>query len=382
MANAFNVTPQIVVAESISILQHELIIGSLLYRDRTSDFTTKSEGWAVGDTVSVKTPTEFEVNDFTSTIVKQDIKDSKTEFKIERHLDISSGVTSKQRKLNLSDMSREVIQPAMAAFAQEIDEHLATKMLEGRGLYSSDTLFATAADVAQSRKVANAQKVSKQNRIAFLDSTLEANLLGQEWFNQSQTRGGDGEMALRNGEMGRVMGMNFFASENMPSDLQTPGVAGVGVTDNGSSTLNAIGTADLITDATTGAFAAGDAIVVAGVTHPMIVKTATAATATTIPLVDPIDQLIPDGAAITIVPSGTNAAFHGVITNPNSYAWAAPPLDNPGDKVSAAVMTINGMSIRFVEGYDQDTKEFIWSWDMLLGARCWDRRGTIILREF
>jgi len=376
-------TPAVIAAESMRVLEHELVIGSLLYRDRTQDFTQKSNGWAVGDSIDVKTPTEYEVDSFSGTINKQDTRDSKTSFSIEDHLDLSTGVTSQERKLELSDLTREVIQPAMAAFAQKIDVHLGTKMLEGRGLYSSDTLFETAADVAQARKAANNQKVSKQNRIALLDYDIEADLLGANWFNQSQTRGADGEASLRNGEMGNVMGMSFFSSANMPSDTSAATAGdGVGVTDNASSTLNVIGSANLITDSTTGTFRAGDAIVVAGVTHPFIVATETAATATSIPLVDPIDQLIPDGAAITVVPTGNSAAFHGVITNPNTYAWAAPPLDNPGDKVSAAVMTVNGMSIRFVEGYDQDTKEFIWSWDMLIGARCWDRRGTIQLRKF
>jgi len=381
MATVLN-TAAVIAAESMRVLEHELVIGSLLYRDRTQDFTQKSNGWAVGDTIDVKTPTEYEVDSFSGTINKQDTRDSKTSFAIEDHLDLSTGITSQQRKLDLSDLTREVIQPAMAAFSQKIDVHLATKMLEGRGLYSSTALFETAADVALGRKSANNQKIAKQNRIALLDYDVEADLLGANWFNQSQTRGADGEASLRNGEMGHVMGMSFFSSANMPSDTHSNG-DGAGVTDNASSTLNVIGSQNLITDATTGTFEAGDHILVAGVTHPFVVATQTTATATSIPLVDPIDQLIPDGAAITVVSSGNaNDVFHGVITNPNTYAWAAPPLDNPGDKVSAAVATINGMSIRFVEGYDQDTKEFVWSWDMLIGARCWDRRGTIQLRKF
>ncbi len=373
-------TPSVIAAESLAILQNELIIGSLLYRDRTADFTQKSSGWAVGDTIDVKTPTEFQVDDFTTTINKQSIRDSKTSFQIERHLDISSDITSKQRKLQLSDLSREVIQPAMAAMAQEVDLHLGTKMTQGRGLYSSADLFGTPADVALARKAATEGKISKNNRLAFLDLDLEAKLLGATWFNQSQTRGADGELALRNGEMGRAMGMSFFSSINLPTDVQSVG-NGAGVTVNAGNQNDLIGLSALPTTATTGTFNAGDVIQIAGVQYKFIVASQVLAGATSIPLVDPIDTLIPDAAAITAVPSAANAAFQGVICNPNSYAWAAPPLDNPGDKVSAAVATVNGMSVRFVEGYDQITKEFIWSWDMLIGARLWDRRGSLTLRQ-
>jgi len=84
-------------------------------------------------------------------------------------------------------------------------------------------------------------------------------------------------------------------------------------------------------------------------------------------------------AAVTVVSDGVAAsAKSGIIFTPDAFAYAMPPLDLPGDKI-AAVMSANGMSIRVVQGYNQDTKTNTMSFDCLIGAKCYDPRKVVVL---
>src|SRR5690606_36073511 len=128
---------------------------------------------------------------------------------------------------------------------------------------------------------------------------------------------------------------------------------------------------------------AGTRIRIAGVRRPLKVATlANSETLTQISLVDPITEIIPDNAAVTVVGSGkTNLNFVGAILDSQSLAVAMPVLDAPSDKPSFVVNN-NGFSIRVVQGYDMKTKTDMLSLDLLMGATAYDPRRITLLREF
>ena len=114
----------------------------------------------------------------------------------------------------------------------------------------------------------------------------------------------------------------------------------------------------------------------------MKVKTAivqaSCAAATSIELIDPITEVIPDGAAVTVVGSAATFTQHGAIFDDRSLAIAFPMLDLPADRV-AATASNNGVSIRIVKGYDLSTKKTTMSLDLLCGAFALDpRRITLV----
>ena len=383
MANIWE-HPSVIAMEALTHLEDALVIAPLCAKDKTSDFTNRSNGWKVGDNVSFRTHGEYEVDEFTSTISAQAITSSVRAMEIEKHFDISVQVTAAEASMDLDSFVDQVIRPATYKLAEKVDTYLGTKILQGAGAYYSTALFETAADIALARKAAILQQLS-MNRFCLVDLDLEATLLGQTWFNQSQTRGNDGEMTLRNANMGRVMGMDFFSSIAYPTEAAAYTVGTlVTTTDNASATKNLIGDEILTIDAAGSALTvvAGDRIAIAGVRRPLIAKTAIAdATASTqVVLVDPITEIIPDGAAVTIVGSGKDVQHHGAIFDDRSLAIAFPILDKPQDRVAATVSN-NGVSIRLVKGYDLSTKTDTMSLDLLVGAFCLDPRHITLLGD-
>lgn len=381
MANIWE-HPSIIAMEALTHLEDALVIAPLCAKDKTSDFTDKANGWKVGDTVSFRTNGEYEVDEFTSTISTQPISSSTRPMQIEKHYDISVEVTAREASLDLDSFVDQVIRPATYKLAEKVDTHLGTKLLQGAGGYYSTGLFETAADIAQARKTAILQQLA-MNRFCLVDLDLEATLLGQTWFNQSQTRGGDGENTLRNAEMGRVMGMDWFSSIAFPTEASAYTVGTmICATNNTGGTTNLIGDTDLIVDTQTAsqALVVGDRLQIAGVRRPLIVKTAIADTSatTTVELVDPITEIIPDNAAVTVIASGKDVQHHGVIMDDRSLAIAFPMLDLPEDRV-AATASNNGVSIRIVKGYSLDNKTTTMSLDLLVGAFALDpRRITLV----
>ena len=375
--------PQIIAAEALTHLEDALVISPLCARDKTSDFSTKANGWKIGDSVSFRTHGEYEVDEFTSAISTQSIGTSTRPMSIERHFDISVEVGAREYSLDLDSFVEQVIQPATYKLAEKVDTYIGTKILEAAGAYYSTGLFETAADIALARKNATIQQLA-MNRFCLVDLDTEATLLGQTWFNQSNSRGGDGELTLRNADMGRVMGMDFFSSIAFPTESgdYTVGTF-VGTTNNSSATKNLIGDSVLTVNNVTQSaltLVEGDRLYISGVRRPLKVATAVGNTNATVSivLVDPITEIIPNDTTVTVLASGTNVQHHGVIMDDRSLAVAFPLLDLPEDRV-AATASNNGVSIRIVKGYDLSSKKTTMSMDLLCGAFALDpRRMTLI----
>lgn len=386
MANAWEQVDMIA-AEALMHLEDALVITQLTATDKTADFLTKPNGYTVGDTVRIKTRPEYSVKEFTAggNISVQDIRESKRSMSIEKHLDVSVEVGAKEKVLDLESFSEQVIQPAAWALAENCDQYVGTKILNAAGLYASNAVFGTQADMAAARKAATLQQLNP-NRICLVDLDLEATLLAADYFATWAQRGPQGASAFNAGSMGNAMGMNFFSSINFPVDNHAAAGGFTGTT-NGDptaqgATANIIGSSALVYDGGTGTVNVGDRIAIAGVRRPLICATQTTGASGSIPLVDEITEVIPDDAAITIVGSGqTNLAARGAIFDDRSISFAMPLLDTPSDKV-AATASNNGYTIRVVQGYDMTTKVETLSLDLLIGAEAYDPRRITLLREY
>ena len=385
MANLWE-HPDIIAAEALAHLEDALVITNMAAKDKTSEFTSRSNGWKKGDIVSFRTHGDYVAEDFSGTINVQDIQTSTRPMQIEKHLDVSVEVTAREEVLDLDSFSDQVIMPAAYRLAEMVELYVGTKILQGAGMYVSTDLFASAADIALARKEATMQQLST-NRFVVVDLETEADLLGQTWFNQSQTRGGAGETTLSTGTMGHVMGMDWYSAITFPESTHTNGtaVAGTLLTDNTAAADNKIGLKVLTYSGGTlnQTLTVGDRLAIAGVRRPLIVATAIADVngGTTIALVDPITEIIPDNAAITLVgAAGSAIDIHGAIFDDRSLAVAFPMLDMPGDKITS-VASNNGVSLRVVKGYDISTKKTTMSLDLLCGAFAFDPRRITILGE-
>lgn len=379
MANAWREVSWIA-SEALNHLEDALNIGALATKDKTADFNVKPNGYAVGSSVDIRTNPVYKAEEFTTDIVIQDIRSSTRPLRIEKLFDVSASMTAKEKRLDFEDFSSQVIKPAAYAIAEAVENYLGTKILNAAGMYASSTLFATAADMALAKKAATFQQLSPTGRFCLVNDTLEAQLLGAAFFNTYTNRGDTGAEVFTSGSMGRAMGMDFFSSLHLPTSSSVAGT-GVGVTNNTSGTLNKVGMTALTTTSTTGTFKVGDRLLVAGVRRPLIVKTQVNSTGVSIPLVDPITEIIPDGAAITVISSGNTNTFMGAIFDDSSLAIACPMLDPASDKPSFTTSN-NGYSMRVVQGYDQVHKVETISLDMLCGAELYDPRRVTALYDY
>jgi len=386
MANAWEQVDQIA-AEALMGLEDNLVISRLTARDKTSDFNKTPDGYAVGQTVRIKTRPDFEAKEFAGAITIQEIRESTRSMTIEKHFDVSVQMTAKEKALDMESLIEQVINPATYRLAEKCDTYVGTKILEGAGLYVSNDLFVSSADLALARKSANYQQLDPASRFCLVNDTLEAKLLGASWFNTYNDRGPTGEQILTAGNLGRTMGLNFFSSLQLPVDVHAAAGNGTSTTDNGVAVNgifpnNKIGMTTLTIDSLTGQIEAGDRIQIAGVRRPLIAAAQATATATSVTLTDPITEIIPDGAAITVIGSGqVNLNFSGAIFDGQSLAIAMPVLDSPSDKPSFVVSN-NGFSLRVVQGYDMTTKTDTLSIDLLIGAKAYDPRRITLLREY
>lgn len=386
MSNLWN-HPNVIAQEALTHLENSLIIGSLCARDVTNEFTNRSNGWKVGDTVPFRTHGEYAATEFTGTIAPQAIQTSTRSLTIEKFFDISVEITAREEAMDLDTLSEQVIKPSMYSLGEACDLYLGTKLLQAQGLYASSALFESAADIALARKAAILQQLA-MNRFCLVDLDLEAGILGQTWFNQSQTRGAEGVSTLASAQMGRTMGMDFSSSISYPTNTVAHACgAGTALINNGAggNTNNRIGSTDLTIDGgSAGLFNAGDRLKVAGVKRPLVVKTTTLALntpVTTVALAHPITEIIPDNAAISVIGSGQNLTYHGAIMDDKSLAVAFPPLDLPGDKI-CAIASNNGISVRIVKGYDMTYKKNTLSMDFLVGAFMLDTRRVTLLADY
>lgn len=373
-----------IASESLMHLEDALVIANLTARDATAEFNKTPNGYSKGDTVRMRTNPEYQARDFDAdggNIVTQAIRSSKRDLVIEKHYDTSVEVTAKEKALDLESFSEQVIRPAAYVLAEAVDKYLASKILNAAGLYASSALLESRADLAQARKAATLQQLSATGRFVVAGLDLEATLLSADYFTKHDSRGDDGASVFRTGMMGRAMNMDFFSSINYPEDTTHTAGNGAALTNHAAGDNSLIGTTNIPYDGGTGTFEAGDRIQVAGMRRPLIVATQTTGASGNIPLSNPITEVVPDNAAITVIGSGQTYTHKGAIFDDRSIAMAMPVLDPADDKPSSVVAN-NGVSIRVVQGYDMTSKKSTLSLDLLVGGEAWDPRRITMLADY
>lgn len=352
MANTF-LTPSVIGREALMILENNLVATSLFNRGQTSTFT----GAKVGDTISIRKPASFTAQEFTSTTTTQNATETSTSMVLEKHFDVTFGVTSKDWTLELEDFSRQLVEPAVVAIAQGIDAYIL-------GKYTGiETFVGTAgdppdslADLASVDKKLNDQKVPVTDRIGIVDSQAKADMLGISAVVQAEQRG-DGGRALREASLGRVMGIDWYMSQNVQSHDSAPPASWLV-----NSASVAIGDTTVAVDGGSGTPIVGDLFTVAGDTTQYVVVSYAASTITFSP-----SAVVAwaDNAALTFIADHVaNIAGH-----PFGLTVAVVPLELPAGAARAEYISDRNLGIRVVYDYSTSTKTDTISLDVLCGAK-------------
>lgn len=214
MANTI-LTPDIIAREALMVLRNNAVMANLVHRDYSSEFVA-----GVGDTITVRKPAAFTAKEFGGEIEVQDATENSVTVKMDKHLDVSFAVTSKQMTLDIEDFSKQLLVPAMQAFLNKIDGYL---LGLAKGVTNSVTATEDARnDVVDARAFLTKGAAPLTDRNLVVGSDMEADLLKTDLF-VSAEKVGDNGTALREASLGRKLGLDCYVDQN----ADTAGIEGV-----------------------------------------------------------------------------------------------------------------------------------------------------------
>jgi hypothetical protein len=408
MANTV-LTPSIIAKEATMILENELGMAKAVYRGYEKEFSNSVNGYRVGDTVTIKKPTDFTVRDGATASI-QDVTEGSTSIVVNKQKGIDFQFSSVELSLDIKELSERVIKPAMIQLANQVDRDLMS-------LYSSvpnwvgtpGQVVNSFADFAKAPERMDVTAVPTADRSAFLSPADHWGLLGNQTglYIQNAASG-----AYREGSLGKIGGVDTFMSQNVPTHTVgplggTPLVNGASQNTTYAATKDT-GTQSLITDGWTASAAArvkaGDVFTIANVydvnpvtkaTLPhlkqfVVVSDASSdgsgnATLTISPAIitsgafQTVSAAPADNAALTFLGTASTGYAQNLVFHKNAFALAMVPLVSPPGAVDVARETFKGTSVRIIPYYDGTNDVSKWRADILYGVKCVDPRLAVRL---
>lgn len=199
-------TPNIIAREALMVLRNQAVMANLVHRDYSEEFVAK-----VGDTITVRKPATFVAKEFNGNIELQDAKEEGVSVKMDKHLDVSFAVTSKELSMDIEDFSRQFLVPAMQAFQDKIDSYLLGLQSDVTGRVPATDVIQN--DVVDARTKLTAAAAPLTERRFVYGSDTEAKLLKTELFVSAEKVGDEGT-SLREASLGRKFGMDFYVDQN------------------------------------------------------------------------------------------------------------------------------------------------------------------------
>ncbi len=387
MANTF-LTPNIIAAEALVLLQSNLVATRLFSRRYEADLNPGSK---VGDTIRLRRRSQGVVDEYTgSSITIRDIEETNINLTLEKHFDASIRITDRERTLDIVDFSEQVLAPRMVEMGEVIDTYALTKLknipnVAGPSSAAPAALPASIAAMALVEKTLNDQKVPLRPRYQIASTEYKATILGVDSFVEVDKSGADS--ALRLAEIGPIMGLSTFMAQNVDTSTHTSGTGTTALVD-GSGVPLPKGASSIPMDGAAGAtdtYLAGDIISIAGYGNVVVAADVTfSGNAGIVTIVEPTREDIADNAVTTMYDGGgLDREQHGAVFHPDCLAFVSAPLDLPAGAEAAYIQDpATGLSIRAVYDYDRDLKADVLSLDILVGALMVDGRlGAQIVKD-
>lgn len=402
-------TADIIAAEAIRILENNCVMGNLVYRGYEEEFSKKVNGYTIGETLSVRRPTDFTVRDGATAAV-QDVVEGKTTFTIDKQKGVDFKFTSSDLTLQIDKLADRVIKPAMVQLANQIDRDCLALYKDVWNWVGTPTstgpVIDTFADFAKGTERLDLSAVPQDERYAVLSPSDQWALLGSQTALYMQDVAKD---AYRKGKLGMIANVETYSSQNVQThttgtrDNTTPLVKGA----NQSTTWAAskdTGTMSLLTDGhdTVVTIKQGDVFTISGVyaVNPVtkatlgylqqfVVKAdvtadATTTNTTTLTISPPIitsgafqtvSAVPADDATITFVSSTASLAYSSnMIFHKNAFGLVMVPMVAPPGAVDVARKSYNGYSVRVIPYYDGTNDISNWRLDVLYGVKTLDPR--------
>lgn len=356
MANAF-ITIQEIARNTLPRLLENLVFPNLVHKDFSNDFSRN-----LGDTIQVRKPVVLEAKEFDATagVTAQDIVETSVPVKLDKIATVDVEITAIQGAVNINDLNRQFLEPAAVALAQKINS-------DGLGLYADIPYVSGAAgttpgsldDLAALRERLNENKVPVSPRYALWDTAADGKLVTVPAIVNAEKSGST--QALREGSLGRVMGLDNYMSQAVKKHVKGTLSADVkpkATTNAGATTLT------LSATTVTGTLVKGDILTILGDTY-VVTETATAdANEIAVKIYPALKKDITTANVVALAANHTaNLGFH-----PSAFAFVTRPLVKPSG-VESYVTSFNGVSLRVVKGYNMTYKKEMLSMDVLYGYK-------------
>jgi hypothetical protein len=396
MANR-HLTADVIASEAVMILDNNLVMGKLVHRAE-DEFSKSVNGYKVGDTVNFRKPAQFEVRTG-ATAAPQDVQEGKIALQVATQAGVDIQFTSAELTMNIDDLSKRVIKPAMVRLANYLDAQIWNLYKEVPAwVGTAGQTINSFADFAVGAQWLDDHAVPQDERFAALSPTDYWAMMGSQtalYINEAA------KGAYRDGSLGLIGGIDTYMSQNAPS--HTVGADAGGTVNqalvDGTVVYSSVRDADqysLTTSSWTGAegdvFAITDVLDVNPVTKAPLtnakqfrVVTATASNVTVIspaPIFSGAFQNCAfasgvsdaNSKAITSVGTAATAYRQNLMGHKNWAALACVPMEKPAGATDVARKTYKGLSVRVIPYYDGANDVSNYRLDMLFGLKAIDPR--------
>lgn len=409
MATNTTLTADIIAKEALMHLDNNLVFAKQVFRGYENDFAKKVNGYEVGETISIRRPTDFTVRT-NATMSTQDVTEGKVALTVNQRRGVDFEFTSQDLTLKIGELGERVIKPAMIQLANSVDTFVA-------GLYSSvpnwvgtsGQVVNSFADFAKAPERLDEMAVPRDTRSAILSPADHWALLGSQTslYMQDVAKG-----AYRKGSLGDIGGVDTFMSQNVLTHtagtrtnalidqsltnstttyssvkdtmVQTIHMDGLGTTKTIKKgdvftiadvyAVNPVTKAALpfnkqfvvVSDVSSDAVTTGDADI--EISPPLIWTGAFKNVAVTSGVTDLNDKVV------TWVQAAGAADRQNLVFHKNAFALAMVPLVSPPGAVDVSRQSYKGTSVRIIPVYDGTNDISKWRCDILFGGAAIDPR--------
>lgn len=395
-------TASIIAKEATMILENELVMAKQVYRGHEKEFSNSVNGYTVGNTVTIKRPTDFTVRDG-ATASAQDVVEGSTSITVDKQKGVDFKFSSLELTLSIKELSERVIRPAMIQLANQVDRDL-------MGLYkyvpgwvgTPGQTVNSFADFALAPQRLDTLAVPQDGRSSVLSPADHWGMLGSQ---TALYMTGPAQDAYRNRSLGTIGGVDTYMSQNVPThttgaDLsgtvnqsivtstiaysavkdtmqQTITVASLNLNPGDVFTIANVNSVNPVTKADTGLAKQFTCISYSANTlvfYPAMIWTGAQQNVAVASGTTDLNT-----AAITAVGTAATGYAQNMVFTRNAFALAMVPMVAPPGAVDVARESMNGVSVRVIPYYDGTNDISNWRADILYGVKAIDPRQAVRL---
>ena len=388
MANTI-LTPLQITREAMRILENNSVLCRVADRQYDKSFASDPN---IGDTLRIRKPSRYLVTDG-PTLAVQDTTQQKVDLVVSNQKHVDMAFTDQELTLSISRFSELIIEPAVSQLATSVDlaVFLASIKQIGNSVGTPGATPATVATLLAANQKMNEMATPTSQRSLIVNPAANAALVGGEMKALFNPAGVLSEQYKEGMMASNVLGYRDISmSQNVPQF--TTGTRSGTIT---VSVTSVQGATTIVLDATTGhTFKEGDVFTIAGVNavnpqtrqttgspFQFVVKAdATAASSLVTLTVDAIyagenQQLatvdaLPAATAVVTFVGGAGVSYpQNLALHKQALAFVTADMPLPKGMDMASRIVHNGISLRFVRGFDITNSRFVSRLDILFGSQ-------------